>query len=102
MASFKIKITKSKATFLRTSLLNFKLQIISLGTGTGVARQVLKTAIFLATAMKNIFSSSFYQRVFLCQIVDKKVVGLVPKYYLLAGDTSQVSIFSLHKIKMSK
>ena len=26
----------------------------------------------------------------------------MPKYYLLAGDTSQVYIFSLHKIKMSK
>ena len=29
-------------------------------------------------------------------------MSLVPKYYLLAGDTSQVSIFSSHKIKMSK
>ena len=36
------------------------------------------------------------------QFVDKKVVGLMPKYYPLAGDTSQVSIFSLRKIKMSK
>ena len=39
---------------------------------------------------------------FSCQIVDRKVMGLGPKYYLLAGDTSQVSIFSLRKIKMSK
>ena len=29
-------------------------------------------------------------------------MSLVPKYDLLAGDTSQVSIFSLDKIKMSK
>ena len=30
-------------------------------------------------------------------------MGLMPKYYLLAGHTSDVSIFfSLHKIKMSK
>ena len=28
-------------------------------------------------------------------------MGLIPKYYLLVGDTNQVSIFSLHKIKMS-
>ena len=34
--------------------------------------------------------------------LDQKVVGLMPKYYLLAGDTSQVSIFFLNKIKMSK
>ena len=51
---------------------------------------------------KNIFSSPFYQRVFFCQFVDTKVVGLLPKYYLLAADTSQDSIFSLHQIKMSK
>ena len=29
-------------------------------------------------------------------------MGLRLKYYLLAGYSSQVSIFSLHKIKMSK
>ena len=31
-------------------------------------------------------------------------MGLVPKYYLLpdTGDTSEVGIFSLYKIKMSK
>ena len=41
------------------------------------------------------FSSSFHQRVFFFQFVDRKVMGLVPKYYLLAGDTNQVSIFFL-------
>ena len=40
--------------------------------------------------------------VFFCQFVDRKVMGLMPKYYLLAGDTSQFSIFPLHKIKISK
>ena len=39
---------------------------------------------------------------FFCQFVDKKVVDFIPKYYLFAGDTSQVSIFSLHKIKTTK
>ena len=29
-------------------------------------------------------------------------MGMAWVYYLLAGDTSQVSIFSLHKIKMNK
>ena len=41
----------------------------------------------------------------LCQFVDRKVVSLIPKYYLLAGDTSQVSVFfflqKIHKY-MSK
>ena len=36
------------------------------------------------------------------QFVDRKVLSLMPKYYLLAGDTSQISIFSLQKIKISK
>ena len=43
----------------------------------------------------------FTKRCF-CQFGDRKVVGLMPKYYLLARDTNQVSIFSLHKIKTSK
>ena len=40
-----------------------------------------------------------------CQFVDRKVVGLMLtyfKYYLLSGDASQVSVFSLHMTKMSK
>ena len=37
-----------------------------------------------------------------CQVIDRKVTGLGSNYYLLAGDTSQVSIFFLHKIKMNK
>ena len=44
----------------------------------------------------------FTKRCFFCQFVDRKVTGLGPNYYLLPGDTSQVSIFSLYKIKMSK
>ena len=36
------------------------------------------------------------------KFVDRKFVGLMPKYSLLAGDTKHVSIFSLHKVKMSK
>ena len=51
---------------------------------------------------KKKFSSSFYQRVLFCQFVDRKVVGLMPKYYLLAGDTSQVFFFFLHNIKISE
>ena len=42
--------------------------------------------------MKNIFGSSFYQKEF-CQFVDREVVDLMPNYYLLAGDTSQVYFF---------
>ena len=43
----------------------------------------------------NKFSSSLYQRVFFCQFFDGEVLGLTPKYYLLDGDTRQVSIFFL-------
>ena len=43
----------------------------------------------------------FTKGVFFCQFVNTKVEGLMPRYYLLAGDTSHVSIFSLHNIKIS-
>ena len=59
---------------------------------TGVVRQLTNTANFIATPMKKHISSSFYQRVFFRQFVDRKVMGLVPKYYLLAANRSQVSI----------
>ena len=53
--------------------------------------------------LENIFGSSFYQRVFLCQFVDRKVVGLMLKYCLLAGNTNLISFFPLYKMmKMSK
>ena len=32
----------------------------------------------------------------------QKLIKLMPRLYLLTGGTSQVSILSLHKIKMSK
>ena len=41
------------------------------------------------------FSCSFYQRVFFVNLLTEKLRVLVPKYYLLAGDTSQLSIFFL-------
>ena len=88
----------------RTSFLNLKLQIIRLPQGHWSYTPTNYNSYFCScTYEKNIFSSSFYQRVFFCQFVDRNVVGLMPKYYLLAGDTSQIFIFfSLHKIKISK
>ena len=56
--------------------------------------QLTKTAIFIATPMKKQLAVHFTTGCF-CQFVDRKVVGLMPKYYLLTGDTSQVSIFFL-------
>ena len=42
-------------------------------------------------------------RLLFFQFVDRKIMGLELKYYLLPGDASQVSIFfSLHMIKMSE
>ena len=37
-----------------------------------------------------------------CRFVDRKVVGLMPRYQLLAGDAGQISIFSLYNTKTSK
>ena len=66
--------------------MNPKLQIIRL--------PILKTAIFIATPIKNIFSSPF------CQFVDRKVVGLMPKYLLEIP--ARFLFFSLHKIQISQ
>ena len=62
--------------------------------------------------MKQLFYSYIYEKKYLavdsskgcfCQFVDRNIVSSKLKYYLLAGDTTQVSIFfSLQKIKMSK
>ena len=38
----------------------------------------------------------------LCQLVERKVLGSAPKYFLFAGDTTQVSTFFLRNKKMSK
>ena len=57
----------------------------------------MKIYIFIATPMKYIFSSSFYERVFFSSIFRQEiyVMGLVPKYYVLAADANQVSKFFL-------
>ena len=66
-------------------------------------RQLTIAAIFVAAPKKNRYLAvHFTKGCFFCQFVDRKVVGLVPKYFLLAGDTSQVSTFSLLKLNISK
>ena len=54
----------------------------------------MKKKTYLAVILQN--------DVLFCQFVDRKVLSLMPKYYLLLGETSQISIFSLQKIKISK
>ena len=52
--------------------------------------------------MKNVFSSSFYQRVFFCQFGGRNVVGLNAKVLPAcsnAGDEIQDYISFVHKIK---
>ena len=61
---------------------------------TGGVHQLTKTAIFKVKPMKKHIQQFILPQSVFCQFVDRKVVGLMPKYYLLAGDTSQVSIFS--------
>ena len=53
-----------------------------------VVRQLTKAAIFLATPIKRHLGIHFTKVCFFCQFVDRKVVGLMPKYYLLAGDAA--------------
>ena len=43
--------------------------------------------------MKKTYLAVHFTKWHFLSIFDKKVMGLVPKYYLLAGDASQVSIF---------
>ena len=69
---------------------------------TGSIHHLTKTAIFIATPIKNIFSSSFNQRILFCQFVDRKIVRLIPKYSLFAADTNQVSMFFLTSDKNEK
>ena len=66
---------------------------------TGVVHQLTKTAIFIATPMKKTYLAVHFTKGCFCQFIDIKVVGLMPKYYLLAGDTSQVYIFFLTEDK---
>ena len=49
----------------------------------------------LKNRSEHIMNMSFYQMVLFCQFVERKIMGLVPKYYLLPGDASQLSIFFL-------
>ena len=95
--SFKIKSTKSKATFFRSEHF-FTSSCRSLGShkDTGVVCQLNKTAIFIAAPMKKHIEE--FKRCF-GHFVDRKVVGLVPKYYQFAGDASQVSNFLLTEDK---
>ena len=58
-------------------------------------KYIEKTAVFIATPMKKTYLAVlFTEGCFFCHFVDRDVVGLMPKYYLLTGDTSQISIFS--------
>ena len=96
--SFKTKSTKSKATFSKDNNIFFEFQVADHQISTSTLElysNSLKQLFLQLHLWKNIFSSSFYQRILFCQFVDKKVMGLGPNYYLLAGDTSQVSIFFL-------
>ena len=63
--------------------------------------QITAAATFIATPMtKHI--QQFILQVFHGQFVVRNVVVLMPKYSVLGGDTYLVSIFSLHKMKMSE
>ena len=67
-------------------------------------RQLTKAAILVATPMKK-HIYQFTKGCFFVNLLTEMLMGLIPKYYLLAvdRDTSQVStFFSLRKIKTGK
>ena len=76
-----------------TSLLNLKLQIIRLAQGHWSWTKTHENRCFIATPMKKTYLAVHFTKVCFCQFADRKVVGLMPKYYLLAGDTSQGFFF---------
>ena len=81
----KSKSTKFQALFLRkTSFLNFKLQIIRLAQRHWRCTPTHKISYFYSYTCKKTFGSSFYQRLFFCQSVGRKVMNLVSKYLLPA------------------
>ena len=89
-------------TFL---VLNFKLKIIRLPQDTCTPTPLICTP----TPWNNCFYSYIYEKRYSAVHFTKKGVCFVNLlteklwvYYLLAEDTSQVYIFSLHKIKLSK
>ena len=49
--------------------------------------------------MKNTYLALHFTKGSFYQFIYRKVVGLIPKYYLLTGDTSQVTISFLTKDK---
>ena len=85
---------------IRTSFLNLKLQInrlLAQGHWSCTPTHYFYSYTYIKTYLAVHFTKGCFW-----QFVDRKVVGLMQKYYLLAGDINQVSIFSLRKIKMNK
>ena len=59
---------------------NFKRQIIRLAQGHWLCTQLTKTVLFIATPMKKTYLAVHFTKVCFCQFLDRKVMGLVPKY----------------------
>ena len=72
---------------MRTSL---KLRIIIKGYRSCTPVQC-SSYFYSCTYGKTYLAVHFTSKYFFCQFVDRKVVDSTPKYYLLAGDTNQVS-----------
>ena len=96
-----------EATFLRPCFL--KLQIIRLVQGHQLLEghlhlwKNIRTSPRTSPPLKKHIEQFILPKGTFCQFFDRKVVGLIPKYYLLAGGTNQVSSDSLQMmIKMSK
>ena len=84
--NLKTKSTKSQATSLRKKIcLNYKLQIIRLAQGHWSCKLTHQNSYFYSQTFEKIYLAvNFTKGCFFCQFVDRKVMGLMAKYYLLA------------------
>ena len=86
---------QSNISKTRTSFLNLKLQIIRLTQGYWSCRPTHQNSYFYSYTFEKTYLAVRFTKRYSCQFIDRKVVGLMPKYYLLPRDASQVSIFFL-------
>ena len=70
---FETKSIKSKAIFLRTSFLKRQMIRLVQGHCTGVKRQLIQTAIFIATPLKKHLAVHFTKGYFIVNLLTEKL-----------------------------
>ena len=77
----------------RTSFLNFKAQILRLARKHWSCTSSHQDSYFYSYTYEKTYLAVHFIKECFCQFVDRKIVDLMPKYYLVDGDTSQVYFF---------